>query len=416
MQADWYVDPLGRYEGRFFDGNDWTDQVKENGRLALDPDWNRPTAAPDSTNDTVRAEPADQPVDQVVDEVDPVDAEIAPPTFDARSPRAVEPVISNTFATATQRSNFDTDFTSESPTRQVAVFDAEVPGKSHAMDLGGEARSKRSMFVFGALLLAVALAVVLLPRVFSGDEDLADPVVGTEEVGTEQVGTEEVGTEQVGTEEVGTEEVGTDEANTVEQSDTAEPTASDDEADVGLLPSRVDDEEAPTADDAAGTRVLAGPDSIAAGGLEVLNGKPSLIDLAAWHRSSLGAAATSLPDGATCWFGRLGEAVVQNAHCGPVAASTPEEVRFDLIPLKFEDISEGLIQVRALTDATITDAVLPNGLILVGLDGELDPSTFETAPIEGDPAEEQPTRVEDDEAGEAELDGDRGQRTLDEDE
>lgn len=39
MEADWYVDPLGRYDGRFFDGEDWTDQVSDSGVLATDPDW-----------------------------------------------------------------------------------------------------------------------------------------------------------------------------------------------------------------------------------------------------------------------------------------------------------------------------------------------------------------------------------------
>lgn len=44
MIADWYVDPLGRFDGRFFDGVDWTDQVSDGGHLLLDPDW--PPATP----------------------------------------------------------------------------------------------------------------------------------------------------------------------------------------------------------------------------------------------------------------------------------------------------------------------------------------------------------------------------------
>lgn len=43
--ANWYVDPLGRFQGRYFNGTDWTAQVSVNGRLATDPDW-PPTTAP----------------------------------------------------------------------------------------------------------------------------------------------------------------------------------------------------------------------------------------------------------------------------------------------------------------------------------------------------------------------------------
>lgn len=43
--ANWYVDPLGRFQGRFFDGNEWTDKVSLHGRLATDPAW-PPTAEP----------------------------------------------------------------------------------------------------------------------------------------------------------------------------------------------------------------------------------------------------------------------------------------------------------------------------------------------------------------------------------
>lgn len=39
MNGEWFVDPLGRFEGRYFDGNQWTDQVSVNGRLTVDPNW-----------------------------------------------------------------------------------------------------------------------------------------------------------------------------------------------------------------------------------------------------------------------------------------------------------------------------------------------------------------------------------------
>ena len=45
MDADWYVDPLGRFEGRYFDGAQWTDQVSDGGIAAVDPDWD-PSSLP----------------------------------------------------------------------------------------------------------------------------------------------------------------------------------------------------------------------------------------------------------------------------------------------------------------------------------------------------------------------------------
>ncbi len=46
MNADWYADPLGRFEGRWFDGFDWTRRVSDKGFEAVDPDW--PTSGPAS--------------------------------------------------------------------------------------------------------------------------------------------------------------------------------------------------------------------------------------------------------------------------------------------------------------------------------------------------------------------------------
>ena len=37
--ADWYVDPLRRFDGRFFDGFQWTDQVSCDGLLQTDSNW-----------------------------------------------------------------------------------------------------------------------------------------------------------------------------------------------------------------------------------------------------------------------------------------------------------------------------------------------------------------------------------------
>jgi len=39
MDADWYEDPLGRYDGRFFDGQGWTERVSSDGTSQVDPDF-----------------------------------------------------------------------------------------------------------------------------------------------------------------------------------------------------------------------------------------------------------------------------------------------------------------------------------------------------------------------------------------
>ena len=41
--ADWYADPSGRYNYRYWDGSEWTNQVSSGGASALDPN---PLAAP----------------------------------------------------------------------------------------------------------------------------------------------------------------------------------------------------------------------------------------------------------------------------------------------------------------------------------------------------------------------------------
>jgi len=50
MDADWYEDPLSRFDGRFFDGRGWTAQVSTDGRLEIDPDFD---AGPEQSEFTV---------------------------------------------------------------------------------------------------------------------------------------------------------------------------------------------------------------------------------------------------------------------------------------------------------------------------------------------------------------------------
>jgi len=44
--ANWYPDPMGRAEYRWFDGTDWTDQVSSNGKTAVDPVHQAPAHIP----------------------------------------------------------------------------------------------------------------------------------------------------------------------------------------------------------------------------------------------------------------------------------------------------------------------------------------------------------------------------------
>lgn len=39
VDAGWFVDPVGTFSGRFFDGENWTDQVSDQGVLQIDQDW-----------------------------------------------------------------------------------------------------------------------------------------------------------------------------------------------------------------------------------------------------------------------------------------------------------------------------------------------------------------------------------------
>ena len=42
--ANWYPDPMGRHEYRYFDGTNWTEHVTSHGRQSVDPlDRRRPT-------------------------------------------------------------------------------------------------------------------------------------------------------------------------------------------------------------------------------------------------------------------------------------------------------------------------------------------------------------------------------------
>ena len=61
MDADWYVDPLGRFDGRFFDGESWTERVSDKGTAAIDSDFSSTTVAAIDESDLL-----DQPMQAAV--------------------------------------------------------------------------------------------------------------------------------------------------------------------------------------------------------------------------------------------------------------------------------------------------------------------------------------------------------------
>ncbi len=400
MTPDWYVDPLGRYEGRYFDGEQWTAQVKDRGRLVIDPDWDRPEVDPDaadeatSVDDTID-DTTDQDFDPGFDE--PVRAAVEPiapaPTIDPA------PVLDPVDETAVAAGSVD--FSQESPARQVAVLDSPDPepiSETIAVD-DKSSGSRRWLYVLGLAILALALLLILLPRLLSNDEtaDGDDQPVAAVDEDTDRAETAEADDADPADEGAlpATEaEDDTDAAIEAEDADAMDDSATEDDA--------MDD----SADGAA--QVDENSDALMVGSLEILNAKPVLRDLAVWHESSLTGRDITLGDDADCWLGSIGEAVVQNAHCGPVAATPGAEPRFDLVPLRFEDVSEGVIQIRPVTDAVVIDAVLPNGLELVGRDGPIDPTSFApTADTSGSGAEDTGSEEADADADEAdEADGD----------
>ena len=390
MTPDWYVDPLGRYEGRYFDGEQWTAQVKDRGRLVLDPDWDRPAAG-----------------DASATEEDPSDRD--QPTFDKPGEAAVEPIsTAAVLVEDTALSSGSMDFSQESPTRQVAVLETpdttpvvEVPATVtdgiQSDDTVGDddgSSNRRWLYVLGLAILALAILLILLPRLLGSDE-VAD--TGDEPVASATEGTADTADDA---DEGALPATEADDAEaTDDNADAAAPDPNDDAADAAEEPAdpataddpaSTDTDDAATDDaatgdgqepdeDTAAPEAEPGADAMNVGSLEILNAKPVLRDLAIWHESSLGERNITLGADAACWLGSIGEAVVQNAQCGPVASTPGAEPQFDLIPLRFEDVSDGVIQIRPVTDAVVIDAVLPNGLELIGPDGPVDPATLAPA-------------------------------------
>src|SRR4051812_41725399 len=56
--ANWYPDPAGRHELRYFDGSQWTDHVSSNGRQSVDPMAPSPAPVTAGSTDKVQQQVA----------------------------------------------------------------------------------------------------------------------------------------------------------------------------------------------------------------------------------------------------------------------------------------------------------------------------------------------------------------------
>lgn len=404
--ADWYVDPLGRFEGRYFDGESWTNQVKDRGRLVIDPDWDRPDADPTAETN----EHAERTVDEGFDTDDRSAVEpllpalgaaepgvpaVQNPTLDVEIPDAGTAVPGDPAAEPT------IDLSTESPARQVAVLepidDAPELSTESILGAGEPAPKRRWLWLLGAAVLAAAVLIALLPRLFGGDDDIADDTDRVEAVADDE-SSDETDAADAAVDDADDADgnamaddgdaMADDAAMSDEDGDAMadEDAASDSDAmsdsDSDAMADEDGGEDTASDDGQDADRVEAdgaidGSDSMRVGSLEILNGRPSLQDLSVWHASSLEGRTVELGDNAGCWFGKIGDAVVQNAHCGPVSTTPGAALRFDLVPLDFEQVDDATIQVRPVTDAVVIDAVLPNGVELVGEDGVIDLDDFE---------------------------------------
>jgi len=134
MNADWYIDPLGRFDGRFFDGERWTERVSDDGVLVIDTDF--PPAA-SQFDDAASAAPAVKQVHV--------------------------------------GRNLQASLIEESPARTVAVLDEAVARGRTIEPRQRSSWSGRAPVVWGLLALVAALAVAAL--VLTGNDDASSSAV-----------------------------------------------------------------------------------------------------------------------------------------------------------------------------------------------------------------------------------------------
>ena len=405
MDADWYVDPQGQYDGRYFDGEAWTNQVSAGGDFVIDPDWTpdpnpvpdepeppAPPPAPEVADVEVAAPGTAQvtapevtapevaapevaapeltapevtapevtapeltvpevtvpevtapevtapevevaaPIERDVPEVEvvapgtpevaaPIAREVpevelpAPAARDAESPGAIAsaefddsggdvPAVAPLTGPETRRA----DLTHESPARTVAVLDEAKPSPSPTSQARTSFDEPRRRHWPALLLLALVAASLVVGLIWFLDRD----------------------------------------------SNSASPAAT---SEVDLPEGVV--EEGATFDPS---------ETIEVGELRVVNGTSLLDDLSSWHVDFAGSRGVELTASASCWLGRLGDAAVQMAFCGPVGVDADENL-YDKVPLIFanaDDADLGLV-AQPVVDAVAIDSRLARSLELVGV-------------------------------------------------
>ena len=310
MDADWYVDPLGRFDGRFFDGERWTERVSEDGALVIDHDF------------------------LTLDQAEGHDAPAAPDRdeFVSGAPAVARVEVGR---------HLQASLIEESPARVVAVLDESTARKpAEPAPARPRERSGRTPIVWGLLALIAALVVAAL--VLIGNDD-SPAGVAAEPVDLDR--------EQ----EARVEDL--ESGGTIAES----PNELVEDLEV----------DAPTGAVAPGSS-FDPAEAVDVGGLRIVNGESMLADLREWHLGFAAERGIELAPTASCWFGQLGGAAVQVAHCGPVGGSEDSEYLFDSVPLLFEETTGGQI-AQPVVDAVMIDAVLANALTLVGGDGDAPP-------------------------------------------
>lgn len=380
MEADWYIDPLGRYEGRFFDGARWTHQVSDRGTLAFDPDWppvargrdaisatsqaTTTTAATAAAASGVAASGAASASERVAHMsngprvegasfVDDVQATTS--TFSSTAPTAPtppgEPVVRTSSA-------------AESPARQVAVVsDGTASARARRVGTTGssaertmpsvsprtgptgpeplvrdslenEGSGRRWLYILGGLLLLAGLALALLPRLFGGDDEIADTDTPAVEVVQDVDSTEDPGA-------------------------------------------------ASTSDDGAAVTGASGGE-VAVGAVTIRNGQSALADLTTWHSGEAANRDITLPADADCWFARRGDVAEPAAFCGPVGVDDQGRTLYDQFEVGFDDAGPQIVSATVDRESLIPNVAIEQGRELVDRDGEVLATGATQAPKRGE--------------------------------
>lgn len=383
MDADWYVDPLGRYDGRFFDGESWTDQVSAGGNLAIDLDWTpeasdeqlAPPAA-STIDDTVEPTESTSPITTVVispDETssDPtlVLAELDPPTPDSAALHAdaaieevalPDPVEADTPAvTAVTVTRIEATTATESPARPVAVLDESVLA-GRTPTTAPSKKSYRWLYLLGLLALLAAALAIVLPRLGSDSPTVGDPSSADADRVEDLVGGSQLG-----------DEAAEPEPDTLE--------APDVDLDVDAEANSGSDQDESAVDQPPG---VAEPDAdfdpadaVAVGDLVIANGGSVLKELTDWHEDFSADRGIALADDASCRFAQIASATAPGAYCGPFDDGSGTEVLYDVVPLRFVLNRDGLPIAQPVIGAVEVDQVLESGVELVGAGGAADEAT-----------------------------------------